>query len=131
MEIVTRTHVNFVWLTATFSLISSVGIATVAVPSLALEVLLGMAAPVLVAIISSARMEQAYQQSPEHLTRLLFRAFACKMVIFASYVVFAIGVLSLKPIAFITCFTVYYLALHLAEAVQLQRIYLSNGTPTS
>ena len=98
------------------------GVAALA-PGAALEVGLGVAGPLVVAVGSLALMDRAYKQSPERLTRLLVRAFLAKLVLFGLYMTVTVSMLSLDPAWFAGSFTVSFVALHLAEALHLQRLY--------
>lgn len=118
-----------VWLAAVFSIISSVLVAAFIIPDTAMEVILGMAGPLVVAIGSFIMMDRTYRRNPESLSRLLVSGFVCKMVAFGAYVVLATTLLALDAIAFIASFTVYFVVLHIAEAVHLQRLFAANGTP--
>ncbi len=121
---------HMVGLAAVLSITSSVVVATIIVPAVATEVILGMTGPLVVAVGSFVLMDRTFRRDPEGLTRLLVRAFACKLVAFGAYVVLAITVFALDAIAFVASFTVYFVALHLAEAVHLQRLFVANGTPS-
>ena len=98
------------------------GVAAIA-PGAALEVVLGVAAPLAVGIGSLVLMDRTYKRSPERLTRLLVRAFLAKLVIFGLYMALTVSLLSLDPVWFAGSFTVSFVALHLAEALHLQRLY--------
>ena len=92
-------------------------------PGAALEVGLGAAAPLVVAVGSLALMDRTYKRSPERLTRLLVRAFLAKLVFFGLYMTVTVSMLSLDAIWFAGSFTVAFVALHMAEALHLQRLY--------
>jgi hypothetical protein len=91
------------------------------------ELFLGMVGPLMVAVFTSVLVERTYRRNPGHLTVLMMMAFGTKMVLFGSYVVIALRVLSLRPIPFVVSFTVYFIALHLAEALSLRRLF-AEGT---
>ena len=97
-------------------------------PSVATEVLVGMAGPVVVAVGSILVMERASRRTPESLTRVLIRAFVMKMVVFGVYVVLATAVMALDVIAFFVSFTLYFVALYLVEAFYVYRLCLLNRT---
>jgi len=44
------------------------------------------------------------------------------MVLFAAYVIVMIGVLAVRPVPFVAGFAGYFIALHLMEAMFLQRL---------
>ena len=112
------------WLTAALVGGAGGGVAALA-PGAALEVGLGVAGPLVVAVGSLAMMDRTYKRSPERLTRLLVRAFLAKLVFFGLYMAATVSMLALDPIWFAGSFTVSFVTLHLAEALHLQRLYTS------
>ncbi len=98
-------------------------VAAALVPGAALEVLLGMAGPVVVGVGSLVLMDRTYKRSPELLTRLMVRAFLAKLVVFGLYMTGAVSMLSLDAIWFAGSFTAAFVVLHLAEAIHLQRLF--------
>jgi hypothetical protein len=50
-------------------------------------------------------------------------AFGAKMVFFGAYVAVMLKLLSLGPIPFMMSFTTFFIALHLAEAFGLKRLF--------
>ena len=120
--------VSLMWLVVSVSIVSSAFVATYVMPSVATEVLVGMAGPVVVAVGSILLMKRASRRTPEVLTRLLVRAFVAKMVVFGLYVVLATTVMSLDVVAFFVSFTLYFVALYLVEAFYVYRLGLSNRT---
>jgi len=87
------------------------------------EVLCGMLGPLAAATMSWMLAERKYQRHPEALTTLMIVAFGVKLVFFAAYVAVMLRVLSLKPLPFIVSFTVYFIVLHLIEALFLRRLF--------
>lgn len=106
------------------ALILAAGGALVAlvVPDAAVEIVLGLAAPLVVALGSWRLMESAYRRSPERLSRLMVRAFLGKLVFFAVYLTVTVGAFPLDRTWFIGAFAISFVVLHLTEAVQLQRL---------
>ena len=88
-----------------------------------LEVLLGMVAPLAGAIVTWVLVARTYVSRPERLTPLMVAAFGGKLVFFGAYVTVMLGVLSLRPLPFVVSFTTYFIALHLFEAMCLQRLF--------
>jgi len=88
-----------------------------------LEVLCGMAGPLLVAAASWVLAERTYRRNPERLTSIMAASFGVKMVFFGVYVAVMLKLLALRPIPFVVSFTGYFIALHLAEAVALKRLF--------
>ena len=86
---------------------------------------LGMVGPLIVAWASWVLAERTWRRHPERLTSVMIAAFGGKMVFFAAYVALMLSVLSLRPIPFIASFTLSFIALHVAEAVALHRLFHS------
>ena len=112
-----------VWYVTAVSVASGTLVATLVVPDVALEVLLGMAGPLAVSVGSLVLVDRTYRRDPGRVTRLMIRAFVGKLVAFGVYVAVAVSVLSLDAIPFVASFTIYFVALHLAEAAHLQRLF--------
>jgi hypothetical protein len=88
-----------------------------------IEVLFGMIAPLAGALVTWVVVARTYARRPERLTPLMVAAFAGKLVFFGAYVTVMLGVLSLRPLPFVISFTAYFIALHLVEALCLQRLF--------
>jgi hypothetical protein len=88
-----------------------------------LEVLFGMAGPLAVTVTSWVLVERTYRQHPERLTSVMVAAFGAKMVFFGVYVAVMLKLFSLRPVPFALSFTAYFIALHLAEAFNLKRLF--------
>jgi hypothetical protein len=97
------------------------------------ELFLGMSGPLVVAVFTWVLVERTYRWNPGGLTALMMMAFGAKMVLFGTYVVIALRVLSVRPIPFVLSFTTYFIALHLAEALSLRRLFTEDAhlTPHS
>ena len=108
--------------TAALILTAGSALAALVVSDAAVEIMLGLLAPLVVALGSWRLMESAYRRSPERLSRLMVRAFLGKLVFFGVYLAVAVGAFSLDRTWFIGAFAVSFVVLHLAEAVQLQRL---------
>ena len=87
------------------------------------EVLFGMLAPLLGAAATWLIVTKTYGSRPHMLTPLMVTAFAAKLVFFGIYVTVALTMLALRPIPFVISFTTYFIALHLFEALCLQRLF--------
>ena len=87
------------------------------------EVAFGMLGPLLGALGTWMLVERNYTTRPERLTGLMIAAFAAKMVFFGVYVAVMLKALSLRPVAFVVSFTSYFIALHVAEAICLRRLF--------
>ena len=89
------------------------------------EVWFGMFGPLIVVSVTWVLTEQVYKTHPERLTSVMISAFAGKLIFFAAYVGFAIGLLGLEPVPFAASFAGYFIALHLVEALWLKRLFVS------
>ena len=87
------------------------------------EVLFGMLAPLLGAAATWLIVARIYPSRPELLMSLMVVAFAVKLVFFGVYVAIVLTVLSARPVPFVVSFTTYFIALHLFEALCLQRLF--------
>ena len=104
-------------------------LATVALVGAAtgVAVLLGMIGPLAMATATWVLAERTYRHNPGRLTSLMVAAFAGKMVFFAAYVAVMLKALSLAPAPFAASFAVYFIALHLFEALSLRAMFAGDG----
>jgi len=89
------------------------------------EVLYGMLAPLVIAAGSWVVTERTYRSKPERLTGVMVQGLAIKAVFFGAYVVTMLRVLGLRPVTFVVSFTSYFIALHVTEALFMQRLFKS------
>ena len=108
--------------------VSATVFATVVVPQARVEVLLGMIAPLAVAVTTMVAVRRTFTRDPEQLTPLMVKAFGMKMLLFGAYVAVVLGLSRLDPVPFVASFTAYFIALHLTEAMWLRTLF---GTPTT
>ena len=88
------------------------------------EIGFGMLGPLIGALATWIIVDRTYSSSrPERLTGLMIAAFIAKMLFFGGYVTVMLKVLALRPVAFVVSFTGYFIALHMAEAVCLRRLF--------
>ena len=92
------------------------------------EVLLGMLAPLAGAVGTWVLVARTYPSQPERLTSLMVAAFGAKLVFFGAYVTVMLKVLALRPLPFVISFTTYFIALHMFEALCLQRLFAREQT---
>jgi hypothetical protein len=92
-------------------------------PGVAVELFLGMVAPLLVAATTMTLVERTYRRDPRRLTPLMIKAFGAKMLLFGAYVAMVLSLTPLEPIPFVTSFTVYFIGLHMTEAVWLRSVF--------
>jgi hypothetical protein len=83
----------------------------------------GIAGPLAAALASWLAAERTWRRDPARLTSVMIVAFAGKVVFFAVYVAFMLSVLSVPPTPFVATFTASFIALHLAEALALKRLF--------
>jgi hypothetical protein len=103
------------WLAATIGFGAATGTAT----------LLGMAGPLIIAVVSWRLAEQAYRRDPASLTGLMMTGFVAKMVFFGAYVILVVKGMSQPAVPFAVSFTGSFIALHLIEALALRRLFAS------
>ena len=103
-------------------IVSWVIVVPIFLPHYRLETLLGMAMPLGVTSFSLAQSERIFRRNPTLLTQYMITAFAGKMLIFGIYIVAVLMLLTVAPKPFIVSFTLYFVALHLFEAIRLRRI---------
>lgn len=96
-------------------------------PVMGREVLAGMLGPLLVAVATWEMADKTFRRNPERLTARMITAFAAKMVFFGAYVAVMLLALALRPIPFVVSFTAYFIALHLAEALCLRRLFAAGS----
>ena len=104
---------------------SWLGMALVA-PEVGLELLLGMAGPLLVAVTSSAVVDRVFAINPGALTSVMVKAFGSKMLFFGTYVglvLWAAGRSGLEPVFFIVSFCTYFIGLMVVEALRLRALF--------
>ena len=116
-----ETMKSAVYLTTACAL--SLVIATASAPGMAVELLLGMVAPLVVGVATMVAVERVYRRDPEKLTPLMIKAFATKMVLFGVYVAVVITLTPLSPTPFVLSFCAYFIGLHLTEAWMLRSLF--------
>jgi hypothetical protein len=87
------------------------------------EVLYGMLAPLVVAVVSWIVIERTYRSDPARLMRVMVEGLAVKAVFFGAYVAGMLRVIGLRPVPFVVSFTSYFIALHVTEAMFLRRLF--------
>lgn len=85
--------------------------------------LLGIAGPLLVAVVTWRLAEQAYRRDPASLTGLMMGAFVAKMVFFGAYVVLVVKGLAQPPTPFAVSFTAAFIAVYAIEALALKKLF--------
>jgi len=112
------------------SVISSFGIGAFlgdqSTPDLRLAVWLGMLGPLAATLCSMVAVNRAYRMDPAGLTRVMIGAFVAKVIFFGGYVMLVMKAGWVQADPFAISFVSYFLALHIIEAVRLQRLIASN-----
>jgi FtsH-binding integral membrane protein len=85
------------------------------------EIWLGMLCPALASIVSWWLMARQTGGNPQGMTRFMIQAFVAKILFFAACIVVLLQSGLVRPKLFAACFAGFYIALHLVEAVGLQR----------
>lgn len=89
----------------------------------------GMVGPLGVAVASWVLIERTFRRRPQQLTGHLTVAFGAKMVFFGLHVAVGLRVLLLPVVPFVVSFASYFIALHLAEALCMRRLF--SGEPSA
>jgi len=97
-------------------------------PGLTREVLFGMLAPLLAAVVSWETVARTFRRNRKQVTNVMVVAFGAKMVFFGAYVAVMLRGLALRPVPFVVSFTAYFIALHFAEAVWLRRLFVEDAS---
>jgi hypothetical protein len=92
------------------------------------EVLFGMLGPLAGAVSTWVLVARTYPARPQLLTSLMVVSFAAKMVFFGAYVTMMLLVVDLRPLPFVVSFTTYFIALHVFEALCLQRLFAGHAS---
>lgn len=92
--------------------------------SLATDVALGMAAPLLASVGTWVMVVRTIRATPERLTARMVGAFGIKAVLLGGFVALAIRGLGVQPIPFVVSFTSSFVALLFVEAWLLRRLLL-------
>lgn len=92
-------------------------------------VVFGVLGPLLVALASWVAAERTWRRDPARLTSVMIAAFAGKVVFFAAYVAFMLKVVAVPPMPFVASFTAAFVALHVAEALALKKLFSASAEP--
>lgn len=91
-------------------------------PEFIAEIFLGMAAPLLVSIISIILNKNTFSKAPDKLTAVLIKSLIFKMIFFAVYMIVIFSFYTFEPIPFIISFTGFFIAFYVIDALFLQRL---------
>ena len=95
------------------------------------DVLFGMLAPLAGAVGTWVLVARTFPSRPERLTSLMVAAFGAKLVGFGAYVAAMLTVVEVRPVPFVVSFTMYFIALHLFEALCLKRLFARHAAAPS
>jgi len=112
-----------------FSCIGSWALVSFMFPHAAVEILLGMLGPLLLAIGTLILVERTYRKAPRKLTSLMTQAFFGKMLFYGGYVGVIVGFYSFQALPFAVSFSVYFIGLHLTEALYFQALFRAESRP--
>ena len=107
----------------TAACVLALAISATAAPGIVAEIVVGMAAPLAVAVATSVAFERTYRRDPRQLTPLMIKAFGAKMVFFGGYVGAVVTLTSLSPTPFALSFCFSFIGLHMTEAWQLRSLF--------
>ncbi len=105
------------------SCIGSWALISLMFPQVAVEIILGMLSPLLLEIGTLILVDRTYRKAPQKLTSLMTRAFMGKMLFYGVYVSIIVGFYSFQVLPFAVSFTVYFIGLHLTEALYFQAMF--------
>lgn len=94
------------------------------------EVVFGMLAPLVSAVVSWELVERTFRRNPERVMGVMVAAFGVKMVAYGVYLVVMLRGLALRPVPFVVSFTAYFIGLHVAEAWYLRRLFAERASGT-
>ena len=92
-------------------------------PRAVTETFLGMIVPLLLAIGTILLVERTHSREPTKLTDRMKKAFLGKILFYGIYISLIVGVFSFQAMPFVLSFTVYFLGLHLAQALHFRAIF--------
>ena len=94
-------------------------------PEAAAPAFLGMAAPLAAGLATIQLVERTVRTDVTRLTARMTAAFAAKVVFYAAYVSVAVWWLQAEPVPFTISFTVYFVTLHIAEALYFRTLLVN------
>ena len=89
------------------------------------ESFFGMAGPGLAVCLSWLAVQRIHRMTPERVMDAMIIGFALKFVFFGLYVAVMLGLLSLRPVPFMTAFVSYFIALYAMQALLIRRLITS------
>ena len=86
-------------------------------------IVMGIAGPLLVTVVSWVLAARTYRRNPVALTSLMIAAFGAKLLFFAVYVVLGLKAMRLEPTAFIGSLAASFIVFHMIEALCLKQLF--------
>ena len=93
------------------------------IPTAISDIFWGMFGPWLVGIITLIIVKRTHAKDPESVTALMMKSFFGKMLFYGIYITLLILFAALQKVQFIISFTVYFIVLHIIEALYFQSIF--------
>ena len=116
---------KLVWWMLSGSILTALILTILLKPEIRPELWIGMAGPLVSAVVSWMAMHRQYIQRPQGMTALMIKAFAAKMIFFAGYITVLVSFGWVQPIPFVVSFACFFLALHGVEAFGLHRLQIA------
>ena len=104
------------------SVVSWLGVTAAGGAGLNPELAFGMAAPLAGAAVSWRVVERTHASAPERVMQVLIAGFAAKALFYAGCVGL-LAALGWRPRPFVISFTIYFVALHVIEALYLRQLF--------
>lgn len=87
------------------------------------ELLWAMLGPWGVGVLTLWSARRTYERDPEQLTGLMLKSFVGKMIFYGIYITLLIVFSTISKVPFIIGFAVYFIVLHIIEALYFQSIF--------
>ena len=82
-----------------------------------------MAAPLVIGVATIVMVDRTTRTDILQLTARMTKAFIAKMVFYPVYVLVVISVLAIDPVPFAISFTLYFVVLHITEALYFKTLF--------
>ena len=86
------------------------------------EIWFGMFGPTLASVVAGIALERQVRLNPQKMLKCLIQSFVVKFLFFGAYIAVVVKTNQVRPGYFVGCFAFFYLALHMAEALELRRM---------
>ena len=102
--------------------VASALVAALIVPAAAVEVVLGMAAPLLAVVATGILAERTFLADPAQLLPAMLKALIAKAIFFTTWLIAMLKGLELQPVPFAISFVVSFIALYAVQAARFERL---------